>query len=277
MSDPRPIIESALPATPWLDIRTFVGGGDRVLTDDAQSDWSPVFERAIAEMHRLSVSGVSQLPQPEGRPSISATLYLPRGTYFLSRPIVIARYLSEDRLFATCSLSIVGEAAGAADTPCARLRIRGQSPRDDVSGPSLPAIIIQGARVVHLRNLVLSGDNDWSRGFGRLDILRLHFTEPTGGADPYRVIGGAEILSAPYAGVCIDPFRPEVPSAQQYSGFADFYRPRRLDPQVLLLPERCSARVLIEGCEIDGFEVGVSVAPSGLPVPPAAAFVCRPE
>lgn len=263
----QPLPQNSPAATPWLDIRTFVWEGDDVAVDDPGSDWAPIFTRAITAIHAIPVLGADQNPPSDLQTYFSATLYLPRGTYYLSRPIIIARYLPGDRLFQRCSLSIVGEAAGGSDTPAVCL-YRALRNTTEFPFPPTPAIIIQGARIVHLRNLLIRGDNRWSNTLTQDAVLQRHFDPAATGQ--YNVAGpDADRPGAPYAGVCIDPFLPNIPDDRRYPDLGDYYRPRRADPDVLAAPEPSSSRILLANCEISGFNVGVCVAPSGLGEQPA--------
>ena len=222
----------------WLDIRS-MRGALRLLRDGT-GDWAPTIQAAI---HQILDGG------SEG------TLYLPPGHYRIDGPIFIGPVVGLE--YRPVSLTIVGEAED--DTA----RVHGS-----VIVPSygnLPAIIVQAAQSVTLRKLGIFGRNLWSEEDQRgPDGVQL--SEELLGIDPYVVPvrpGGPlcrDQPGSPYAGLCIDPFHPEVPPEERYPGLEDRY-----------LPGPASRDVHVEDCHIQGFVVGVCVAPSGRELPREAS------
>jgi hypothetical protein len=243
-------------ATPWFDIRSFAPLG---MLADGSTDWSPIFRKAIDHLNGLRLDedpllSVSWNPRPAGN---AGTLYVPRGIYRIGSPILIARRSPEGDRFLPCSLSIVGEAPSSPGDPASGSCIWMAPESRPIM--SSPAVILQGARHVQLRNLLILGQNAWISEQATDDevLLRHWINERVPWRDPYRVSDEVrDNPASPYAGVCIDPFHPillEVGNnlGSPYPDLRDLY-----------LPGPSSQNVLIENCQIRRFTVGVCLSPS---------------
>lgn len=108
---------------------------------------------------------------------------------------------------------------------------------------------------------------DYASVYGAfLDDNFYYYDWPTGSGAP--LLGKCrDSQQSPHAAIVIDPFSHEaglpkgppggIPSAQQYPGFAGYYK------LTAGTPYSFSTAVLIEGCAIGRFAVGVIISPTG--------------
>lgn len=117
----------------------------------------------------------------------------------------------------------------------------GQNARITQTSITLPAIIIQGARGVHLKGVKLIGQNDYESALsGNYDLLIDETTfiagSPTARDNRY----------SPYAGIAIDPFSTSITGTDCYPGLSAYYAGSLA----------MSSDITIEDCIVRGFIVG---------------------
>ena len=261
---------------PWLDVRRFARAGTPA---DGVADWTDIIQAGIeCIIKEMLGPRTLDVPPGSGRNVEFGTLYLPPGIYRLTRPLLIRFFAELDdpidpnhaRFFAFCGIEIAGDAPGT------RERDRGASHgtilRADFS--QQPAIVIQGGRSVHLRNLVIEGRNNWvgqaqARGQDpRATVTHtdetVYFARPLvlPGPFPEPPLLPRDNPNSPYAAVCVDPFFKDVPAANRYPGLEDLYDifAVTVDNPNILAP---STNFSIEGCLIRGFVTGVVLCPPG--------------
>lgn len=135
---------------------------------------------------------------------------IPRKRYRIDSPLIVAR-ITGGNTWNFCSCTIRGAAITHEDIPGeAELRM---------SSPNLPGIIIQWARHVRIKDVVLTGQNDLAAnsGFGgtNYDLLLDNSLYVTGGCRDNRW--------SPHCGIALDPFHPSVSSGDRYPDLGSFY------------------------------------------------------
>lgn len=240
---------------PWLDVRT-------LRTETGLTDWTETLQLAIdGIIGDKSASQVAPSPDPALR---YGTLYLPAGVYEISAPLLIrvtaTVQMPQEIIHEGGTIDIVG------DTPGTALHENGANHGSIIRATfnDRPAIIIQGGRGVRLRNLVLEGINDWVQYHDPLD-MRTHIEVDPENPDANYLVAGPPPLRgmprdrrySPYAGLCIDPFSKTLPIEERYPGLADSYNHA---------PDRNtkSTNIVIEGCTIRGFVVGILIGASNI-------------
>lgn len=222
---------------PWVDVRDFappnypadgLGG----------HPWDVYIQLAIDYVIQQTINS---LP-----PGSVGTLYLPPGKYYLANPVQV-RFIAGNA-YQYCSIQIIGDAPPfGADTFHGSVLIAGF--------PDKPALIIQSVRQVRIADLGIHGKNNWTVANSpnpRLDFLL---------DDAKFLVSGVtdNLVHAPYAGICIDPFASPAPTAGSppvYAGYPG------MDSSYLAASG--SSSVTIERCYIDNFVVGICISPNGV-------------
>ncbi|MBN4059235.1 hypothetical protein JYT22_01125, partial [Endomicrobium sp. AH-315-J14] len=212
-------------------------------------------------------------------------LYLPPGRYRIRRSLIIARPVfptdaqgkptgSNDIIgYAGISMEIFGPSRGysisAVHQDAVILADIGRPPEPDptdtaktieVTTNDQPAVIIQGGVGVVLRDLTITGANNWMPDLDGditklLDFSREDFVVNDCRDKPY----------SPYAGIAIDPFHPYTGSgmlggfdpSQGYPRLEKFYA--NLEKSKVAQSSSCS----FENLAIEFFVVGVVISPTG--------------
>ncbi len=212
--------------------------------------------------------GVDSITRPR-------VLYIPAGTYRITSALKVMTPgvggLPPTNLY-PCSIQIHGE----------KERPEGVHPDTIIYSENLeiPAIMIQAGHGVIIRNIgiygvnrfdftfgnVLNASADYATAYGAfLDDNFYYYQWPPG---PTTIVGKCRDTSqSPYAGIVIDPFSHEggppngptggIASKNQYPGFSAYYK------LTAGTPYSYSTAVLIEGCTIGRFAVGVMISPTG--------------
>ena len=255
---------------PWLDVRRFARPGTLA---DGIEDWTDIIQAGIDCILNQFLNRRTLGPRPEeiARNVEFGTLYLPSGIYRLSGPLLIRIFdqLSpplEDpahaTFFAFCGIEIAGDAPGISARAIERGTSHGTILRADFS--QQPAIIMQGGRCVHLRNLIIEGQNNWvAQALGRgLDPRRpeTHVRDSVYFSDLPPLPRNHP--NSPYAAICVDPFFKGVPEDGRYPGLSahyDIFGVTKDNKNVLA----ASTKLTIEGCLIRGFVTGIVLVPPG--------------
>ncbi|HEY4290098.1 MAG TPA: glycosyl hydrolase family 28-related protein [Puia sp.] len=171
---------------------------------------------------------------------VSRTLYLPSGTYNISKPLLIARL--NHKTYGHSSISLEGPAnsktisAGYANI-CPTFN-------------NTFAIGIQSGKGVLIKNLIITGQFTFPHKLNAIQVDTLSFVEWTDGACRQNPI-------SPYSGIAIDPFSDST----AYPKNADMY-PGLHSWCPAGLNRSGSTNVQIIGCSIQNFVVGVMITPS---------------
>jgi hypothetical protein len=263
-------------ARPWLDVMEIAADpmrfgaplGLKGQRRDLSADWTLLLQAGIDRL----VGHPNGTVMDETR----GTLYLPPGIYRITSPLLIRRIDVSDMgpAFARCTVEIMGDTPGPAFGPGNTLRQVGATHASVIYADfrDRPAIIIQFGRSVRLRNLAIQGHNDWISVPGRdpRDMAvhaddanyydrrphsvplrwRIPLPDPWG---PVEEAPPRDTRHSPYAGVCIDPFLPAVPTEERYPGMDK--------DRLYSLPGTGSTLLTIEGCHIRGFVTGIVISP----------------
>jgi hypothetical protein len=186
-----------------------------------------------------------------------AKLFIPAGTYKLTRPLsihrLVTRGLEGASAFADCSVEIIGERRASG---------RGNDTVLVATFSDRPALWMQGVRSVALSRLSFEGQNSYDlRGDPRELLDDATFTVP-GCRDGDRRAPPSKdnAFCSPYAAIAVDPFPGGgLPADGGYPGLEEHYAWRT----------RASRGITIEQCAFFRFVVGVAVAPAGARIAPA--------
>lgn len=266
---------------PWFDVTNFACPG---MLADGMTDWTDVIQTAInfiltlpAITRDLVGRGFPAPPPYDASYDVSGTLYFPPGRYLITRSLKILLRVVNGQLpsppgipmcplppsddeddegdrsnarYAPCSIELLGDAtgnttAGTEQLPGVAVIVASFSDR--------PALVIQGAQAVRIKNLIFEGKNDWT---AKADPTRVatHLAD-----NPYVVAGCRQVPTSPYAGICIDPFYRTALPLPGYPHLSAYYCDG--------LP---SGGVIIENCAIRSFVVGICLRPNVLVDPPTA-------
>ena len=164
----------------------------------------------------------------------SATVVFPLGQYSITEPIRLYRLVGTYQFF-SCTLK------GESSQPYIGLKSSQIIPTYSDN----PALLIQGARVVELNNLMITGKN----------VIpvpsALNIVNGTDGT-LWNITGCRDSTYSPYCGIAIDPFREILPPDGGYPDLVAEYVSRTT-----------SRGVSIINCRIDYFVVGIISSPNG--------------
>jgi hypothetical protein len=237
-----------------IDIRDFAPAGTPL---DGSVDWAPSLQAAIDY-----ITG-SSLIDPGHRGNTVGTLHLPPGKYRIDRPLQIVKRDPVTGAYDFVSIQIVGEAPGFPGRSADEVSFHGTCIYTRFTEPDLPALVIEGARAVRLKNLMIYGQNDWvSRlppDIKNSELLRKLYDDTT-----FLVPGARDNRYSPHAGICVDPYdNPgKVPGwnpADRYAKLDRFYTFPAAYPKS---GGAASSDLVIDDCVIQGFVVGVALSMS---------------
>lgn len=216
----------------WVDVRSFAPPGT---PRDGSTAWDGPIQAAINSIFQSYSNSFS----PE-----TITLYLPPGKYLLTKPVNIS--ITGEGQYGYCALQIAGDNG---------LELAPSELITDFSDK--PAIIIQGGKGVKLKDLMITGKNNWVQGLTENQIDSILLSENDAGFLLTDINKGIAIQDdsqyAPYAGICIDPFcsLDHIPQGLGYPGMDSSY-----------LPSGGSSLITIERCTIQQFVVGIMITPN---------------
>lgn len=192
------------------------------------------------------------------------TLIIPKGTYRITRPLIIAKKFMNAYTYA--SIRIVGEKRNLNDSQADAVIYAQMTDR--------PGVVIQGGYGVVLKDIAVIGTNQWDitlthviqgynqvRSLAYVSLLDDGFYNydwtgyPWGGLNPPPLTGKhRDHVRSPHAAVVIDPFiDPNQGYADRYPGLEHEY-----------LGGVGSSAILLEGCSLGRHIVGLAVSPAGL-------------
>lgn len=187
-----------------------------------------------------------------------ARLFIPAGTYKLTRPLSIHRLVTREidgaSAFADCSVEIVGERRASFGHGNDTVLVATFGDR--------PALWMQGVRSVALSCLSFEGLNSYDLSGDYHELLDdATFTVPGCRDGDRRAPPSRDnAFCSPYAAIAVDPFPGGgLPADGGYPGLEDHYARRT----------RASRGITIEQCAFFRFVVGVAVAPAGAVIAPA--------
>jgi hypothetical protein len=186
---------------------------------DGQADDYPAIQRAI-----------DSAVKTHGR------VYIPRGRYRISRPLVVALWTG--KAYSTCSIEITG------DSRMWDMRNQSVIIADFTDGFALGLHLNKGSII---RGIEVQGKYEM-----KYDLRTHYITELEDyNADP----GCRDSRYSPYAGIVIDPFRPDLPPDGGYPSLQAYYRGTN--------SKSGSTGIRIEDVTTDKFVVGIIIAPNG--------------
>ncbi|MDA8156241.1 MAG: hypothetical protein M0Z52_07295 [Actinomycetota bacterium] len=205
---------------PWLDVRAFGVVDDPTDINNATNttDFQAAIDNAIA------------LQEP---------LICPTGTYHITQPLRGFQF------------------AGGAFTPFTSFTLEGMKmPAESSSAigntcdieadfSNAPALIVQGARSVMIKNVRIHGQNDFSGSWS--DALLM------GPASGYVINGARDSRYSPYTGIAIDPFYTSLPSDGGYPGLSQYYVASAVG----------SSHIEIDNVMVQGFVAGIGIQTGG--------------
>lgn len=173
--------------------------------------------------------------------TLQKRLMLPTGLYNIASPWMIMKWNGSAYTFFSCDIE-GDKAAWTADylTTINNVTIR-------PTYNNKPAVCIQNARGVKLKNITVIGQNAITLTFPNYPEMMTNSTFVTGGC--------RDSQYSPYAGIAIDPFGNGTPADGGYPGMSAYYAN----------PASGSSDVCFDQVKVTNFVAGVVISPTGTP------------
>ncbi|MFO0756131.1 MAG: hypothetical protein U0359_06550 [Byssovorax sp.] len=187
----------------------------------------------------------------------AARLFIPAGTYLLTRSLQIHKLIKNDldgpKCFSPCGVEILGERSAAG--------IQGNDTVLVATFADRPALVMQGVSGVVLSRLTFEGQNNYALtgDFDELCDDRTFVVPGCRDGDIRQPPSLKNAVCSPYAAIAVDPYPGGGPPPDGgYPGHENHYYRNGLP----------SRSISIEQCSFYRFVVGVVIAPAGADLPP---------
>jgi hypothetical protein len=211
--------------TQQIDVRLFGAKGN-----GSTDDWAAI-QKAIN-----TIVGNTDLPK---------TLFFPKGTYSISRPLIV--YLWNGQTYRFCSINLVGQEAAHFNTTAP----------EAVIVPTFKNSFALGFQLVRsclVKGLVIKGKFNPAGGFSNWGA---YYNRPFATWVSSQDAAIRDSRFSPYAGIVIDPFinAPILPEDGGYPGLSGWYRGTDTTSG--------SSAVIIEDSRVFGFTTDIILSPNG--------------